>query len=128
MSLEINVPKEITRYEAKLIGPFTARQSIWGAIGLGASVLSYKLCNAFLPELAMGALLLAAAPCACIGFVKVYEMPFEQFAVGWIKTRFLAPSKRKSIVKNQFAIIDEEMNVEDEKKKTKYKKSKLAYQ
>ena len=127
MSLEIKIPKEITKYEAKLIGPLTTRQTVCLIPGFGAAILAKMLCDQLAPSITGMAMILVFIPFGLLGFVKVYEMPFEQFAVGWFKTRFLAPSKRKTIVKNQFAIIDKEMEIKDTKKKAKYKKSKLAY-
>lgn len=126
MSLEIKVPKEITQYEAKLIGPLTTRQTIWSVIGGVTAIGVHALFNVIMPEYALYAALFACLPSALIGFVKVYEMPFEKFAIGYIKTNLIASRKRKSIIKNQFALITAEMeSVED--KKPKYKRSKQAF-
>lgn len=127
MSLEIQIPKEITKYEAKLIGPLTARQTVWSVIGAVAAILAKNACDFIAPEWSIIACVFAALPFALIGFVKVYEMPFEKYAIGYIKTHLLAPQKRKSRIKNQFALIDLEMNPKTEEKKPKYKKSKLAF-
>lgn len=126
MSLEIKIPKEITKYEAKLIGPLTTRQTIFSVLGAAAAIGVKFLCDAVAPDLSIYAMVLACVPFAACGFIKVYEMPFEQFAIGYIKTRLIVPTKRKSIIKNQFAMVSAEMNSTDAKK-PKYKQSKQAF-
>ena len=125
MSLEIKIPKEITKYEAKLIGPLTTRQTIWSVFGAVGAIAAKVLCDKIAPDWSIYAMVFACLPFALIGFVKVYEMPFEQFAIGYIKTRLIVPTKRKSIIKNQFALVAAEMSSVDAKPQ-KYKKSKLA--
>ena len=127
MSLEIAIPQEITQYEAKLIGPLTTRQTVWSIIGCVAGIGAKMICDKVAPDMWIYASTLAFAPCGAIGFFKIYGMPFEQFAIGYIKTNVIAPMKRKSIVMNQFAMIDKEMNAKVTDKKEKYKKSKLAF-
>ena len=126
MSLEIKIPKEITQYEAKLIGPLTTRQTIWTVLGGIAAIGTHALTKAIIPDYALYITLFACVPFALVGFVKVYEMPFEQFAIGYIKTNLITSTKRKSIVKNQFALIAAEID-SIETKKPKYKKSKQAF-
>lgn len=127
MSLEIKIPKEITKYEAKLIGPLTSRQTVWSVVGAVVAIVVKNLCDVVAPDWSIYACVLAVIPFALIGFVKIYEMPFEKFAIGYIKTHVIAPQKRKSKVKNQFAVMDAEMNQKVDGKKVKYKKSKLAF-
>lgn len=128
MSLEVKIPKEITQYEAKLVGPFTARQTVWGLLGVVAGWGAYTLINTFVSQdMALTMCLFAALPFLLIGFVKLYEMPFEKFVVGYVKTHMLSPLKRKTAIRNQFAIIDAEMNPIIEDKKVKYKRSNLAF-
>lgn len=127
MSLEIPIPKEITKYEAKLIGPLTGRQTFWSVLGCGAAILAKSVVDQIAPDIAVHACVFAALPFAAMGFIKVYEMPFEKFAIGYVKTHLLSPTKRKTKIKNQFAMLDDEMNSIDEKKKAKYKRSKAAF-
>lgn len=127
MSLEIQIPKEITKYEAKLIGPLTGRQTIWSVVGAVAAILTKNAVDFVAPEWSIIACVFAALPFALIGFVKVYEMPFEKYAIGYIKTHLMAPQKRKSKIKNQFALISAEMEPKSDEKKPKYKKSKAAF-
>ena len=127
MSLEIQIPKEITKYEAKLIGPLTTRQTFCSVIGGTAAILANYLCGLVAPDFATGAVVFAAAPFVALGFIKIYEMPFEQFAIGYVKTHILAPQTRKSKIKNQFALIESEINSKPDAKKEKYKKSKKAF-
>ena len=127
MSLEIKIPKEITKYEAKLIGPLTGRQTGCSVLGAIAAIATKFLVEQVYPDFAVTACGIAAVPFILIGFIKVYEMPFEQFAIGYIKTHIISPQKRKAKIKNQFALIDSEMNSVPEDKKSKYKKSKMAF-
>ena len=126
MSLEIKIPQEITKYEAKLIGPLTSRQTLWSVLGGVAVIAVNYLVKLVSPDSALAACFFTAIPFALMGVVKIYGMPFEKYAIGYIQTKIFAPQKRKSKVKNQFAIIDAEMS-QGPNKKTKYKKSKLAY-
>ena len=127
MSLEIKIPKEITKYEAKLIGPLTGRQTGCAVLGAIAAIVVKFLFEGIYPDFAITACGIAAVPFILVGFVKIYEMPFEKFAIGYIKTHVIAPQKRKAKIKNQFALIDAEMNSVPEDKKSKYKKSKMAF-
>ncbi|MEE0929957.1 MAG: PrgI family protein [Acutalibacteraceae bacterium] len=126
MSLEIKIPKEINKYEAKLIGPLTSRQTLWTVLGAGAAMLTNMVCKQIAPDWTIIAMVLVCTPFAAMGFVNVYDMPFGKFVIGFLKTNMMSPLKRKSIIKNQFALIDEEMN-SLEHKNTKYKKSKKAF-
>jgi hypothetical protein len=127
MSLEIKIPKEITKYEAKLIGPLTGRQTAFCVLGGVAVIGVNAIVSKINPDWTTMACVFAAAPFGALGFFKIYEMPFEKFAIGYIKTNLLTPQKRKTKIKNQFAAIDAEMNMTTEKKKAKYKKSKAAF-
>lgn len=128
MSLEVKIPKEITQYEAKLVGPLTTRQTVWGVLGAVAGWGAYTVSKAFISQdMALTMCLIAALPFLLVGFVKLYEMPFEKFVIGYVKTHMLSPLKRKTAIKNQFAIIDAEMNPVVEDKKAKYKRSNLAF-
>ena len=127
MSLEIEIPKEITKYEAKLMFGLTTRQCVCTAAAIGSAIATNWLCGIFAPNAATFAMIAVAIPFVLVGFVKRYGMPFEKYAIGYIKTTFLAPLKRKNKIKNQFALINTEMNTETDGKKVKYKKSKLAF-
>lgn len=127
----IEIPREITKYETKLIGPFTARQCAFYAVAIIVCLLVYNLTKAVIPDSALVIALFAAIPFVLVGTIKIYGMPLEKFAVGYFKTNLIAPMKRKTKIVNQFAIIDKEMEavkqVEIKKEKNKYKKSKKAF-
>lgn len=128
MSLEIKIPKEVTKYEAKLVGPLTAKQTVYCGIG-GLLVIGVRyICNIIAPEATTVAMVLTFAPFALLGFCKPYGQPLDKFIVGYIKTNMLSPRMRKSKIKNQFEAIDKEMKmINGTKTKGKYKKSKAAF-
>lgn len=135
MSIEIKIPKEINKYEAKFIGPFTLRQSVALVVALPVSVILYNLLRQYAPmELASIVCLVPAAAAYLFGWFKPYGMKFEEFLRSVFISSFVAPSKRKYKTENYFAKLAEAIEKEERqakesqkgKKKTKYKRSREA--
>ena len=115
--IELEIPKDIRAYEAKLIGPFTTRQlfcAIGGALGFYGS---YKAAAAVLGEdssLIWLFPIIVAIPFALIGWVKLYGLTFEKFAKSVFVSMFLAPTKRLYKIENTFDKFDK--LIDDEEK------------
>ena len=136
MKIEIRIPKEINRYEAKFIGPFTLRQSVCLMIALPACVLLYNLLKPYVPLNMVGFVCLFPASIAFLfGWFKPYGMVFEKFLQSVFISAFVAPSKRKYRTENLYSVIAEEIRKEEKliaeterkgKKKKKYRRSSQA--
>ena len=117
--IEIEIPKDIRAYEAKLIGPLTTRQ-LFCIIGLGVSCfLTYKASVNLLGEdssLIWFFPMVIAIPFALIGWVKPYGLTFEKFAKSVFKTMFLAPTKRIYKIKNLHDEFDKIIDAEEKLK------------
>lgn len=104
--IEIKIPKEVTKYEAKLIGPFTSRQCVALVIFVPLAVLTYNFARAYLgASVAPYLCCIVAAPGALFGWVKPYGMKFEEFASSVVINGFIAPMKRKHISENYYSLI-----------------------
>lgn len=134
MAIEIKIPKEINRYEAKFIGPFTMRQSIALVIALPICVVIYNFARKYMPmDVACVFCFIPGGVAALFGWVKPYGMHFEKFLQSVFISSFVAPSKRKYCTENYFSILADAIAKEEraaeqttKKKKAKYKRSKKA--
>ncbi len=92
--LNIRLPAEIQAYKSKLIWGLSVRQilSLVAAlvICVPVGVLGYgHISNDILPWIIM----LLAAPCIAVGFLKFHDLPFEVYA-RYIWNRYTTPQKR----------------------------------
>lgn len=140
MAVEIKIPKEIRKYEAKAVGPFTLRQLICLLICMPICVGLYILVKPYIGvDLAGFIVILPAAVGWLFGWYKPYGMPFEKYMKTVFVNSFLAPAKRVYKTENYYADVLKEIALEEEqqeqmadgknnrkKKQKKYKRSKLA--
>lgn len=102
MAIEREIPKDITKYKSKLVGPFTTRQIICFApaaaiIGLVVFLVKkYGLAT----DTGVTVGLLISTPFLLCGIVAPYGIPFEKFVTDVLLRSILAPSKRKYETKN----------------------------
>ncbi len=92
--LNIRLPAEIRAYKSKLVWGLSVRQilSIVAAlvICIPVGVLGRKYISSdILPWIIM----LLAAPCVAVGFLKVHDLPFEQY-FKYVLKRYTTPQKR----------------------------------
>lgn len=126
--ISIQIPKEISSYESKLIGPFTTRQTICVFCMALVDIILYNLIGGFVSmDLAIFGCILGAAPFALIGWYKPYGMHFEKYVKSIFVSQFLAPTKRIYKTENTFdpyrtAIL----NYEKDKRSGKLHKKKQA--
>ena len=127
--IEIQIPKDIRKYEAKLIGPFTLRQLICFVIACVVGYVVYDVMNKLkLQEHAMPICMICVAPVLAFGWVKPYGMPLEKFLQTALISTLLAPTERKYKTKNNFKITTDDhkkINQSEYKKRLK-KANKLA--
>lgn len=125
--IELDIPKDIMTYETKLIGPLSLRQLVCGVpmvVIMGASTLF--LSKIISSDVAIFAGLVCALPFMLCGWVKIQGLPFEKFAMSTAKSMFLAPAKRKYVIKNTFEVENKALlsPPEDTKSKKKHKTPK----
>ena len=104
--IEVEIPKDIRQYEAKLIGPFTLRQTIFFVAGCAFAIPTFNIVyHISTMDVAAFMCMIVATPFLAFGWVKVYGMPLEKF----IKTAFisnvLSPKHRKYKTENTFDIF-----------------------
>ena len=94
--IEVQVTKEITDYEPKLIGPFTVRQTLCLAIALPFCFVILRYLSPYLTrDVALFFVCIPAAFAWAFGWCKPYGMKMEQFLRAVYVTRFLAPIHRR---------------------------------
>ena len=103
--LEAQIPKDIRKYDAKLVGPFTTRQLICFVGGSLVSYGCYKLLGSNLGDTTLTICSIAAAPFILFGWVKPYGMVFEKFFKTAFVSTVLAPKNRKYKIKNYYFIL-----------------------
>ena len=127
MSIEREIQKDISKYEAKLIGPFTTRQVIFGIPGIVIGVGSYFLLKPYLGEdIVMFVAMVLALPLLLCGWAKPYGIPFEKYVAIVFVSQVLAPKHRKYVTENPCPELQEQNSL-NQKKKEKKKKTKVSY-
>lgn len=104
--IEIEIPKDINKYEAKLIGPFTKREAGCFVCACVLGIPTFLFLRERVPmDLAAIVTMLIIIPFVLIGWINPYGMHFEQFARTAFVSNFIAPSKRKYVTMNQFELL-----------------------
>lgn len=126
MAVTRKTQRDIGNYEAKFIGPFTARQTI--CVGIGG-IVSFMVSS---PLLSFGSdymtiltvIIFIMLPFVLFGWCKPYGMKMEEFIKQYYFYHILAPSIRKYETETQFDVIEKEMNKENNRNNTKNKVDK----
>ena len=136
--IEIKIPKEINRYEAKAIGPFTLRQLICLVICLPICVGLFMFTKPYIgTDLAGFLVLLPASVAYLFGWYKPYGMKFEVYLRSVFVNTFLAPNRRLYKTENFYSNLLKEIEKNDaaessssgeknRRPRKKYKRSKDA--
>lgn len=99
--IEVQIPKDVRKYEAKLVGPFTTRQLFFFIAASLISYISFKAISQSLgSETAIMVCVLLVTPILLVGWYKPYGMPFEKFFQSAFISTVLAPKHRKYKTKN----------------------------
>ena len=121
--LEVSIPKDIRKYETKVVGPFTVRQTFGLVIGLGLGFIGNRLANSLVSDAKVFLTMLFGVPGVLIGWIKMYGMPFEQYVKVMITNSFLIPRKIKyktNVFCGEISKIEKEIELlEHKEKKTK---------
>ena len=136
--VECSMPQDILKRKSKFIANFSAREVLCAAAGLVLGVSSYfTWCkNIESQDIKMVICSLVILPFFLLGFVTVYDQPFEKLAPKIFIENFVYPVKRKKEThfkefekyeSTRYWLVgkedDEEEAVDDKKKKKKKKKA-----
>lgn len=124
--IETQIPKDIRKYEAKLIGPFTLRQLVSFIIACVVAYIVYFIMKSLKLEAhTVPACMLCAAPVLAFGYVHPYGLNLEQFLKTALISTLLAPTERKYKTSNNFRCVTvEHKKISDSEYKKRLKKDK----
>ena len=136
--IQVEMSKDIHDFSPKVIGMFDRRQLVClliaGLYGLPAFMLT-----SFLPiEFRLTLVTVLVFPTLACGWVKMYGMPLEKFAIHVFKFKFINPQKRKYATRNTFNYLSPQPAVPKDiskikpekltrKEKKKWKKDMTRY-
>lgn len=129
--LETQIPKDIRKYESKLVGPFTLRQLICFIIACLVAYIVFKIAKPLAgSNTAVSICFISVIPVIAFGWIKPYGMQLEKFLQTAFISNVLAPKHRKYKTKNGFRMAETKLHKMDDKsykKRIKYEK-KMAQQ
>ncbi len=92
--MEVKINKEIREYTESVFLGLSMRQSLFSALACGVTLGSYFGLQPILgTEITSWVCVLAALPCAILGFVKYNGMTAEQLLLAWIRSEILMPKR-----------------------------------
>ena len=96
MAVTRRTQKDVGRFEAKLIGPFTTHQTIFLAIGAVLCLFIKLLCSGIGLDTVITTVLmiLFGGGCILLGFIKPLGMTMTDYIKLMVETQVLNPGKR----------------------------------
>lgn len=93
--IEVKIPQEITQYDAKIVGPFSGRQALFGGCAVGIGYLIYNQFHTILTrEQLVSIIFFISVPFGLLGWARPYGMRFEKFFFSVLLHSMLHSSKR----------------------------------
>ena len=90
--MEIKMNKDIREYKESIFFGLSMRQTFFSALACSAAVVCYFVLKPYLGvELTSWVCILAALPCAVLGFITYNGMPAERFLLAWFRSQVLMP-------------------------------------
>lgn len=103
--IERKIPRDISKYETKLMLGFTTRQLVIGAPGIALAIGVYALLKDEIGSTALLLALLTAMPFLAFAAFKPLGMNLETFIKTAMLPMFLAPANRRYKTENTYAHI-----------------------
>lgn len=103
--VERKIPRDISKYETKLMLGFTTRQLVIGAPGIALAIGVYFLLKNEIGSAALFLALLTAVPFLAFAAFKPLGMNLETFIKTAMLPMFLAPANRKYKTENTYAHV-----------------------
>lgn len=96
MAISRKTQKDVGRYQAKLVGPFTVRQSIFVGIAAVIAIITWNISDTFQisMENKVVTILVLASPVALLGFLNPYGMTCLEFLKQYYEYHILSSRKR----------------------------------
>lgn len=108
MAVEREVLKDITEYEAQIIGPFSIRQAACTAIAAAIAIPVYLgLSRIFIKDVCVITAAFLAIPFLAAGWWHPYGIPFEKFVYKLLQLYILCPINRKYKTENVYKELEE---------------------
>lgn len=101
--IERKIPRDISKYEAKLMLGLTTRQVVLGAPGVALAVAVFFLFKDKVGDLALFFALLTALPFLAFAAFKPLGMPLEKFIKTAMLPLLFAPANRRYKTENTYA-------------------------
>lgn len=118
MSIEREVPKDISRYESKLLGPFTTRQIVCGVPGIALAIGGYFISQPYVnDDISFFIAFIIGMPFLLCGWAKPYGIPLEKYLSIIFVSQVLAPKHRKYVTENTYKDIEEKKEMPKKEKK-----------
>lgn len=131
LMIEVQVPKNIMQYEPTLIGPLTARQSIFIGLAAAAEFIYYSIMQAANVSLATDTLVgigvLIAIPFLALAILKPFGMKPETYFFFYVIPELIGKQDRPYVINNQYQVALNEIKAlspPEEKKEQPKNKSK----
>lgn len=106
------IPRDISKYKAKLMLGLTTRQVVLFIPAAGLAVLAYMLLHNVIGELAFLVAMVVALPFLLFAAFKPLGMPLEKFLKKALVPMFLAPAKRRYQASNTYTKAFKDINNE----------------
>lgn len=103
--IERKIPRDISKYEAKLMLGLTTRQIVIGAPGVALAVGVFFLAKGTIGDSALFVALLTALPFLAFAAFKPLGMNLETFIQTAMLPMFLAPANRRYKTENTYSHV-----------------------
>lgn len=124
--IEVPIPKDVLKVKTTLVGPFTTRQIVCGAIAVGMDYIAYSIISALKIKIPLDTLValltIFAVPALSFAIVSPYGMPLEKYLKNAFIISSLAPKVRPYKIDNFYASYEDK---KPEKKSRKFSASEL---
>ena len=92
--MEVKINKEIREYTESVFLGLSMRQAFFSVLACALTLVSYFVLQPVLgAEITSWVCILAALPCAVLGFVTYIGMTAEQLVIAWIRSEILTPKR-----------------------------------
>lgn len=131
MAISRKTQKDVGKYQAKLVGPFTVRQSIFVGIAAVLSIILWNISDVFQMSMEdkIVIMLVVAAPVALLGFLTPYGMTCLEFIKQYYEYHILSGKTRiyQTVTDDEKIITQQERQAQsNNNKKNKSQKKKEA--
>ncbi len=121
--IEVAVPNDILKYETKLIGPLTKRETFFGGISLVVGYITYQKLHTYFSLQTLGfIIMLLVMPFLACGFCPpICGLRLEEYVLKILKLNF-EPQTRTYQIKNQWRKEIRKLHYAEKNSKSKDKK------